>query len=60
MTVHAIVHVTLALLYLEASYQSFTEGDRHCAFREIGIALLYACIAFFILDPTILPDVGVA
>jgi hypothetical protein len=46
--IHAIVYIGLALVYCEAALHSLTERKRHCACREIIIALLYAWLALVV------------
>lgn len=48
MDILAIIYFSLAVSYLDAALQSFSEHKRHCGFREVIIAALYASITFLI------------
>jgi hypothetical protein len=53
MDLHAMIYAGLALAYVEASMQSFTERNFRCAIREFFIATLYS-IAFAVLHPSLM------
>jgi hypothetical protein len=43
----SMLHAALALAYLEAAVRSFAERQRHFAFRETVVAILYAALALY-------------
>lgn len=55
MDLHLTVYLGLAIVYLEAAIENFSDGRFHCAFRETIVALLYGAIGLLLFGVEFVP-----